>query len=61
MDAVEEWEQTVLCTECNKWCHNGVLQIFVCPRYAREGEGGDGNRDKNNPELVVEGGMLSRE
>ena len=51
----------MLCTECNKWCHKrcsglrnlqGVLN-FVCPRCAREGNGGDDDGDDEGSGLVV--------
>ena len=56
----------MLCTECNKWCHkqcSGLrnlqgVQNFVCPRCAREGEGGDGYGGDEGPGLVVNGGIL---
>ena len=47
MDAVKEgWEQTVLCTECNKWCHKrcsglrnlrGVQNLYVLDVRERGG------------------------
>ena len=34
------------------------VQNFVCPRCAREGEGGDDDGGYEGPELVVVGSML---
>ena len=55
----------MLCTKCNKWCQeqcSGLRNLrgvknFLCPMCAREGEGGDGNRDDERLELVVNSGM----
>ena len=34
------------------------MQNFVCPRCAREGEGGDDDGDNKGPRLIVNGGVL---
>ena len=34
------------------------MQNFVCPRYAREEEGGDNDGDNEVPALVVNGGVF---
>ena len=60
VDAVEEG--------CNKWYHNRCsglknlqgVQNLVCPRCAREGEGGDGSEDDKDPGLLVNGGVLEK-
>ena len=36
------------------------MQNFVCPRCAREGEGGYDDGDDEGPRLVINGGMLRK-